>query len=89
MSGVKVGGVQTLKNIVALALIFVIAASQVARAERPPQNLTLRRELRIKCEMVRNYVKQLGLEQAKVMALAAGMTPTQEHEAARCLQRRI
>jgi hypothetical protein len=44
---------------------------------------------RITCEMVRAYVAQVGLAQAKTMAEAAGMTETEEREAVRYLERKI
>jgi hypothetical protein len=39
----------------------------------------------INCETVRYYVGQMGLEQAKALARAAGMTASQEWSARRCL----
>jgi hypothetical protein len=39
----------------------------------------------INCETVRYYVGQMGLEQAKALARAAGMTAGQEWRARRCL----
>jgi hypothetical protein len=39
--------------------------------------------------MVRAYVGQLGVMQARAMALTAGMTPAQERRAAHCLQEKI
>jgi hypothetical protein len=39
----------------------------------------------ITCEMVRSYVAQMGVEQAKAMAQAAGMTAAEEIRARRCL----
>ena len=39
----------------------------------------------INCETVRFYVGQIGLERAKALARAAGMTATQEWRARRCL----
>jgi hypothetical protein len=39
----------------------------------------------INCETVRYYVGQMGLEQAKALARAAGMTASQEWRARRCL----
>jgi hypothetical protein len=41
----------------------------------------------INCETVRLYVGQMGLEQAKAFARAAGMTAGQEWRARRCLAR--
>ena len=40
------------------------------------------------CETVRAYVRQVGFEQAKTQARAAGMTPAQERRASRCLAMR-
>ena len=42
---------------------------------------------RISCEMVRAYVAQVGLAQAKAMAQAAGMTESEERAAAQCLEK--
>jgi hypothetical protein len=39
----------------------------------------------INCAMVRSYVAQVGLEQAKAMAEAAGMSAAEEARARRCL----
>ena len=44
---------------------------------------------RISCETVRAYVAQVGLEQAKAMAQAAGMTGSEERQAAQCLEKKI
>lgn len=40
---------------------------------------------RITCEMVRSYVAQVGLPQARAMAQAAGMTASEERRARQCL----
>ncbi len=42
---------------------------------------------RISCETVRAYVAQVGLEQAKAIAQAAGMTQSEERAAAQCLEK--
>jgi len=41
------------------------------------------------CAKVRAYVAQMGLAQARAVALASGMTASQQREAARCLERKI
>jgi hypothetical protein len=41
---------------------------------------------RITCDMVRAYVKQVGLVQARAMAQSAGMTAAEERRAIRCLE---
>jgi len=43
----------------------------------------------ITCAMVRSYVAQVGLEQAKAMAAAAGMTAADERRARQCLAHRV
>jgi hypothetical protein len=40
----------------------------------------------ITCEMVRTYVAQVGVVQAKAMAQSAGMTASEERRAMRCLE---
>src|ERR1700730_12335280 len=42
----------------------------------------------ITCDTVRAYVSQLGLEVARAMARANGMTQAQEHRAKMCLAQR-
>ena len=44
---------------------------------------------RISCEMVRAYVAQVGLAQAKAMAQSAGITESDKREAAQCLEKKI
>ena len=43
----------------------------------------------ITCDMVRSYVAQVGLEQARAMAQAAGMTASEERRARQCLANRV
>ena len=43
----------------------------------------------ITCEMVRTYVAQVGLVQAKAMAQAAGITDSEKREAVQCLEKKI
>jgi hypothetical protein len=40
----------------------------------------------VTCDMVRAYVAQLGIEQARAMARAAGMTMLEERKARHCLE---
>lgn len=56
-----------------------VAALQPARAE------TLPRRAHMTCEMVRSFVAQVGLAQAKAAALSAGMTTAEEERAKHCL----
>jgi hypothetical protein len=79
------------KSSVLLAVMaFACAFMGEASAARVSENSSiLRRPTHISCEMVRAYVGQLGIVQARAMALAAGMTPAQERRAAHCLQEKI
>jgi hypothetical protein len=43
----------------------------------------------INCAMVRSYVAQVGLEQAKAMAEAAGMSAAEEVRARHCLSHKV
>ncbi len=43
----------------------------------------------ITCDMVRSYVAQVGLAQARAMAQAAGMTASEERRAKQCLLRGV
>ena len=43
----------------------------------------------VTCGMVRAYVAQVGLEQARAMARAAGMTASEERQARRCIESRV
>jgi hypothetical protein len=43
----------------------------------------------ITCDMVRAYVAQVGLAQAKAQALSAGMTASEEQRAKRCLDKKV
>ena len=44
---------------------------------------------RVTCEMVRAYVAQVGLVQAKAIAQAAGITESEKREAAQGLEKTI
>jgi hypothetical protein len=43
----------------------------------------------ITCDMVRAYVAQVGLVQARAMAQSAGMTASEERKARRCLENKV
>jgi hypothetical protein len=62
---------------IAVAFVWLVAACPpVAEAKL----------LHISCETVRTYVAQVGLEQARAVAIAHGMTAWQERLALRCLR---
>jgi hypothetical protein len=77
-------------SVLLAVMVFACAFTGEASAARVSENSSiLRRPTHISCEMVRAYVGQLGIVQARAMALAAGMTPAQERRAAHCLQEKI
>jgi hypothetical protein len=79
-----------MKKTALLSLIFAIAACPVMahthRGHRHHESSG--KSSHVTCEMVRTYIAQMGLAQAKAMAEAAGMTAADEHRARRCLANR-
>jgi hypothetical protein len=63
------------------------AYRDVHRARESSDNLGARSH--ITCDMVRSYVAQVGLQQAKAMAVAAGMTASDERRARQCLANKV
>jgi hypothetical protein len=59
------------------------ADRRVYRASQPSANVGSHSN--ITCDMVRSYVAQVGLAQARAMAAAAGMTAAEERRARQCL----
>jgi hypothetical protein len=60
-----------------LALTLIAAGGPASANEDQPRHIT--------CEMVRAYVAKVGLWQARAVALAQGMTASEERRARRCL----
>jgi len=59
------------------AVCLVVTAGSASARDKNIHHIT--------CEMVRAYVAQMGVVQAKAIALAHGMTASQEQRARRCL----
>jgi hypothetical protein len=73
-----------------LLSVFVVSSyPAIAKHHFRHGDRTTSSHSRITCETVRTYVAQVGLEQAKAMAQAAGMTEAEEREAAQCLEKKI
>jgi hypothetical protein len=75
-----------------LLLLILVASSYPAVAKHHPHHPRERAATshsRLSCETVRAYVAQVGLAQAKAMAQAAGMTESEERQAAQCLEKKI
>src|SRR5262249_7151809 len=89
-----IGGAITMKKTAVLTCIFVVAAYPALAKHHRSHHSHHRDHAatshpRLSCETVRAYVAQVGLAQAKAMAQAAGMTQSEEREAAQCLQKKI
>jgi len=80
-----------MKKFALIAFVFIyLGDPALAKPFKPPQNSpTVSASWPISCHTVRVYIKQVGLERARSMALAAGMTPAQAQEARRCLVKPI
>ena len=78
-----------MKKTALLTFVFVAASyPAVARHHFHHGQRATSSHSRISCEMVRAYVAQAGLAQAKAMAQAAGMTESEERQAVQCLEKR-
>ena len=81
-----------MKRTVLLVTLLLVSAScpSIAKPHHyPGHDATLDTRPHITCEMVRAYVAQAGVEQAREMARAAGMTAADERRARRCLTDKI
>ena len=78
-------------RITRLMLLFVSATAPSWASGRhtypDPSNATWSQPSSVTCETVRAVVRQLGLEHAKALARANGMTAEQERRAKQCLIR--
>jgi hypothetical protein len=83
-----------MKNTTLLAFVFIFISWPLVAAAYHTHKYEHRRihphgatetHSRITCEMVRSYVAQVGVEQARTMARANGMTSSEEQTARRCL----
>jgi len=66
-----------LSRTVIAAAVCLLAACPASAREKNVHHIT--------CEMVHAYVAQVGAAQARAVALAHGMTASQEKRARRCL----
>jgi hypothetical protein len=80
-----------MKKTTLLSLVFVVASypAFAGHHRHRHQERASISHSRITCDMVRAYVAQVGLEQAKAMAQAAGVTEAEAREAAQCLEKKI
>jgi hypothetical protein len=83
-----------MKNIALLAFVFVFISWPLLAATQHTNKYGHRRAYhhgatethsQITCEMVRSYVAQVGVAQARATAQANGMTSSEEQTARRCL----
>ena len=75
----------------ALLIVISVAVSYpaIAKQRHHHREHTATSHSHITCEMVRAYVAQVGLVQAKATAQAAGITESEKREAAQCLEKKI
>jgi hypothetical protein len=79
-----------MKRIALIAVILTAAACPaLAKSHRVYQQNNPGAHSSVTCEMVRSYVAQVGVEQAKAMAQAAGMTAAEEARARYCLAHKV
>ena len=82
-------GAITMKSALLIVIFMVVSYPAIAKQRYYHPERATTSHPRITCEMVRAYVAQIGLAQAKAMAQAAGMTESEEREAVQCLERKI
>ncbi len=80
-------GAIAMKNTALLTFAFVVASYPAVAKHHFHRPHATSSHSRISCEMVRAYVAQVGLAQAKAMAEAAGMTESEARAAAQCLEK--
>ena len=79
-----------MKKTALLAAVFAAATwPALAKSHRVYQQRSPAAHSSITCEMVRSYVAQVGVEQAKAIAQAAGMTAADEARARHCLAHKV
>lgn len=79
-----------MKRTVLLAFVFVaFSYPALARHRHADQDAAPSERPHITCDMVRAYVAQVGLVQAKAMAENAGLTASDKRRAMQCLQKKV
>jgi hypothetical protein len=75
----------------ALLALFLITVSYPAMAthRHAERDRTPSEQSHITCDMVRAYVAQVGLAQAKAMAETAGATEADKRRAVQCLEKKV
>jgi len=75
----------------ALLALFLITVSYpaMARHRHADRDRTPSEQPHFTCDMVRGYVAQVGLAQAKAMAENAGVTEADKRHAVQCLEKKV
>jgi hypothetical protein len=81
----------TMMKKTALLALFLITVSYpaMARHRHAERGSTPGEQSHITCDMVRAYVAQVGLAQAKAMAETAGATEADKRRAVQCLEKKV
>jgi hypothetical protein len=79
-----------MKKTALLALVFIaVSYPAMARHHHADRHGTPSEQSHFTCDMVRAYVAQVGLAQAKAMAETAGVTEADKRRAAQCLEKKV
>jgi hypothetical protein len=77
------------KTALLIVVSLAVSCPAIAKQRHHHREDTAASHSHITCEMVRTYVAQVGLVQAKAMAQAAGITESEKREAVQCLEKKI
>jgi len=79
-----------MKKTALLALFFItVSYPAMARYRHADRDRTPSEQPHFTCDMVRAYVAQVGLAQAKAMAENAGVTEADKRHAVQCLEKKV
>ena len=78
-----------MKKAALLALVLIAISYPAMARHRHAQGDTPSEQSHLTCDMVRAYVAQVGLAQAKAMAESAGATEADKRHAMQCLEKKV
>jgi hypothetical protein len=87
--GAGLGAITMKKTALLIFISLAVSYPAIAQQRHHHREHTATSHSRITCEMVREYVAQVGVVQAKAMAQAAGITESEKREAVQCLEKKI
>jgi hypothetical protein len=78
-----------MKKTALLALLLITVSYPAMARHRHAERGTPNEQSHVTCDMVRAYVAQVGLAQAKAMAETAGATEADKRRAMQCLEKKV